>query len=124
MAALKQSASVFPKVHSVWGHLWDDIGLAPVGQPRAILSSKRLKRLADVWSTVVDGTLTSTSLNNRGFAILLLKQVRILDVTQPLLSTRRIGGAGALVFVHYGRFFYTLQETCLCTTSIVLLPTP
>ncbi|CAM9220010.1 unnamed protein product, partial [Sphacelaria rigidula] len=75
MAALKQSASVFPKVHSVWGHLWDDIGLAPVGQPRAILSSKRLKRLADVWSTVVDGTLTSTSLNNRGFAILLLKQV-------------------------------------------------
>lgn len=81
MAALKQSASVFPKVHSVWGYLWDEIGLAPVGQPRAILSSKRLKRLADVWSTVVDGTLVSTSINNKGYAVLLLKQVRMSCVT-------------------------------------------
>ncbi|CAM9374006.1 unnamed protein product, partial [Laminaria digitata] len=46
--ALKQSALAFPKVHSVWGRLWDDIGLSPAGQPRAALSAKRLKKLAEV----------------------------------------------------------------------------
>lgn len=48
MPALKQSASVFPKVHSVWGRLWDDLGLSPTGQPRASLSAKRLKKLGEV----------------------------------------------------------------------------
>lgn len=46
--ALKQSALAFPKVHSVWGRLWDDIGLSPAGQPRAALSTKRLKKLGEV----------------------------------------------------------------------------
>ncbi len=33
------------------------------------------KTSLQVWSAVVDGALTSTSLNNKGTAILLLKQV-------------------------------------------------
>lgn len=45
---LKQSASAFPKVHSVWGRVWDDVGLSPPGQPRASLSAKRLKKLGEV----------------------------------------------------------------------------
>lgn len=46
--ALKQSASAFPKVHAVWGHLWDDLGLAQAGQPRGQLTSKRLNKLGEV----------------------------------------------------------------------------
>lgn len=45
---LKQSAAVFPKVHTVWKVLWDDIGLAPAGQPRSSLTPKRLQRLGEV----------------------------------------------------------------------------
>ncbi|CAM9169353.1 unnamed protein product [Ectocarpus sp. 12 AP-2014] len=75
VSPLKQSAGVFPKVHSVWGRLWDDLGLSPAGQPRASLSAKRLKKLGEVWSCVVDGALTNTSLNNKGTAVILLKQV-------------------------------------------------
>eukprot|EP00903_Cladosiphon_okamuranus_P021832 g20075.t1 len=77
LSPLKQSASAFPKVHSVWGRLWDDLGMSmsPPGQRRASLSPKRLKKLGEVWSAVVDGSLTTTSINNKGTAILLLKQV-------------------------------------------------
>ncbi|CAM9621337.1 unnamed protein product [Scytosiphon promiscuus] len=76
IAPLKQSASAFPKVHSVWSRLWDDLGLSPAReQTRASLSAKRLKKLGEVWSAVVDGALTSTSLNNKGTAVLVLKQV-------------------------------------------------
>ena len=32
-----------------------------------------------VWSAIVDGALTTTSLNNKGTAVLLLKQVTCLD---------------------------------------------
>lgn len=51
--ALKMSALAFPKVHSVWGRLWDDIGLSPAGQPRAALSTKRLKKLAEVSRSIL-----------------------------------------------------------------------
>ena len=32
----------------MWERLWDDIGMSPAGQPRAALSTKRLKKLGEV----------------------------------------------------------------------------
>ncbi|CAM9128612.1 unnamed protein product [Choristocarpus tenellus] len=77
---LKLSAASFPKVHAVWKLLWEDVGLTPrvggVKWPgRGSMGPKRLSRLGEVWNIVVDSTLTSGSLNLKGTAILLLKQV-------------------------------------------------
>lgn len=49
ISPLKLSAMAFPKVHSVWGRLWDELGMSPAGQqPRASLSAKRLNKLGEV----------------------------------------------------------------------------
>ncbi|KAG5192521.1 hypothetical protein JKP88DRAFT_173238 [Tribonema minus] len=106
LEALKQSTRAFPRLHSVWGRIWDDLGLT-LPRPDAI-SDKRLRYLKDFWTTVVDEGLADGTHTTKGSALLLVSQVlrRAPPAAVPVVIS---GGIIRLLLNHAGKEGATLH---------------
>ncbi len=66
------SSSTFPRIHSMWPRIWDDLGLGILHRSKP-LQPKALQSVLELWKCCVDDALTQGSHNQKGYALLLVR---------------------------------------------------
>ncbi len=68
------SSSTFPRMHLMWPRIWDDLGLSMPHRSKP-LQPKALQSVLELWKCCVDDVLTEGSHNQKGYALLLVRDV-------------------------------------------------